>query len=83
VYPKTGRAVIRKKIAVREPLAKNLQPFLHLREKLESETLDSDSLEAKSLSVSPYFSLRTTRTVLLTQLKTAAGAKPGARRGQQ
>jgi hypothetical protein len=58
-----------------EPVTKSQQPFLKLREKLEQETLSGDSNEAKALEAAPYFYVRTTLTVLLTQLKTAAGAK--------
>ncbi|HEY7426631.1 MAG TPA: hypothetical protein VH682_20515 [Gemmataceae bacterium] len=58
-----------------EPVTSSQQPFLKLREKLERETLDSDSNEAKALEAAPYFYVRTTLTVLLTQLKNAAGAK--------
>lgn len=58
-----------------EPVTKTQQPFLKLRERLEHETLSSDSGDAKALEVAPYFYVRTTLTVLLTQLKNAAGAK--------
>jgi hypothetical protein len=58
-----------------EPVTKTQQPFLKLRERLERETLSSDSGDAKALEVAPYFYVRTTLTVLLTQLKNAAGAK--------
>jgi hypothetical protein len=58
-----------------EPVTKSQQPFLKLREKLEQETLSGDSNEAKALEAAPYFYVRTTLTVLLTQLKNAAGAK--------
>lgn len=58
-----------------EPLARNQQPFLQLREKLESVTLEADSPEAAALAASPYFYVRTTLTVLLAQLKNAVGAK--------
>ena len=51
------------------------KPFLSLRKKLETETLKEDSPEAKSLDGAPYFYTRTTLTVLLTQLKTAIGAR--------
>jgi len=58
-----------------EPVTKTLQPFLELRKRLEKETLSSDSEQAERLAGSPYFYVRTTLTVLLTQLKNAAGAK--------
>jgi hypothetical protein len=58
-----------------EPLACNQQPFLELREKLESVTLEADSSEVAALAASPYFYVRTTLTVLLAQLKNAVGAK--------
>lgn len=58
-----------------EPVTKTQQPFLKLRERLEQETLDSDSQDAKGLETAPYFYVRTTLTVLLAQLKNATGAK--------
>jgi hypothetical protein len=58
-----------------EPIVNTQQPFLELRNRLEQETLDSDSNEVKELANSPYFYVRTTLTVLLTQLKNATGAK--------
>lgn len=58
-----------------EPDAKSTEPFLKLRQKLESETLDPAGPEAEALAASPYFYIRTTLTVLLTQLKIADGAK--------
>jgi hypothetical protein len=51
------------------------QPFVDLRKKLESETLQADGPEVESLATSPYFFVRTTLTVLLTQLKLSTGAK--------
>jgi hypothetical protein len=50
-------------------------PFVKLRKKLETGTLKADAQEVKDLAASPYFFIRTTLTVLLTQLKTATGAK--------
>jgi len=54
---------------------KTCQPFLELREKLQTETFKEDALEVERLGTSPYFFVRTTLTVLLTQLKVATGAK--------
>jgi hypothetical protein len=51
------------------------QSFVKLRKKLETETLNADAQEAEQLAASPYFFIRTTLTVLLTQLKVALGAK--------
>jgi hypothetical protein len=51
------------------------QRFIELREKLDSTLLESSGAEAKVLACAPYFFVRTTLTVLLTQLKTAKGAK--------
>ncbi len=77
MYPDEATTILRSCVVnfLAEPLAKTQQPFLQLRAKLESESLASDSPEANALSMSPYFYVRTTLTVLLTQLKIAAGAK--------
>ncbi|HEV8067295.1 MAG TPA: hypothetical protein VGP76_06145 [Planctomycetaceae bacterium] len=58
-----------------DPNLRAQQPFLELRDKLESLTLNPNGPEAASLSTSPYFFIRTTLTVLLAQLKVASGAK--------
>lgn len=58
-----------------EPRTKIQLSFLELRRKLESETLKENSKEATELSNSPYFYVRTTLTVLLSQLKNSTGAK--------
>lgn len=58
-----------------DPNANGRQPFLELRKKLETETLKADAQEVERLAASPYFFIRTTLTVLLTQLKVATGAK--------
>lgn len=58
-----------------DPSLRAQQPFLDLRRKLESETLNPSGPEAAALAASPYFFIRTTLTVLLAQLKVASGAK--------
>jgi hypothetical protein len=58
-----------------EPVLGWQQPFFDLRTKLETETLKESASEIQTLGASPYFYVRTTLTVLLTQLKVAAGAK--------
>lgn len=58
-----------------EPQAKVSEPFVKLRKKLEAETLKADDPDVERLDTAPYFFVRTTLTVLLTQLKVAAGAK--------
>ncbi len=77
MYPDEATTILRSCVVnfLAVPLSRTQQPFLELRAKLESETLDADSAEADALADSPYFYVRTTLTVLLTQLKNAAGAK--------
>lgn len=58
-----------------DPQANVSQPFVELRKKLETETLTPDDQDVERLSTAPYFFIRTTLTVLLTQLKVAASAK--------
>lgn len=58
-----------------EPVQTWQRPFLDLRAKLETETLSERAVELQTLAASPYFYIRTTLTVLLTQLKVASGAK--------
>jgi hypothetical protein len=58
-----------------DPNLRSQQPFIELREKLQSETLSEDAPEITRLRDAPYFFVRTTLTVLLTQLKLATGAK--------
>jgi hypothetical protein len=60
---------------LREPEPSWHQPFLDLREKLETETLPDGAADLQTLAASPYSHVRTTLTVLLAQLKTAGGAK--------
>lgn len=56
------------------PAAKAPESFLKLRRKLQTESLSEGALELESLGQSPYFFIRTTLTLVLTQLKTANGA---------
>jgi hypothetical protein len=58
-----------------DPQANVSQPFVQLRKKLETETLKADDPDVERLAAARYFFVRTTLTVLLTQLKVAAGAK--------
>ncbi len=77
MYPEEAATILRSCVLnfLTEPLTRSYEPFLKLREKLERETLRSDSGEANSLAIAPYFYVRTTLTVLLAQLKGASGVK--------
>ena len=77
MYPDEATTILRSCVLnfLAEPLARNQRPFLQLREKLESITLEADSPEAAALATSQYFYVRTTLTVLMAQLKNAVGAK--------
>lgn len=57
------------------PASKYQTRFIDLRNQLESETLVDGGPEAQRLEASPYFFVRTTLTVLLGLLKSAAAAK--------
>jgi hypothetical protein len=77
LYPDEATTILRSCVLnfLAEPLASSHRPFLQMRAKLETGTLEGDSQEVVALAASPYFYVRTTLTVLLAQLKNAIGAK--------
>lgn len=77
MYPDEATSIVRSCVVnfLADTSLRTQQSFFELRKQLESESLSSTGPEAESLAASPYFFVRTTLTVLLTQLKVASGAK--------